>query len=296
MLPTRDGSIRLFRFSGIEVFLHWTWFIIAVYGISVRGHAYSSVVWNALEYLGLFAIVLMHEFGHSLACRQVGGKADQIILWPLGGVAYVSPPPRPGATFWSIAAGPLVNVMLLPVFTVLMFISTNFPPDLATLVKTLWVINTVLLVFNMLPIYPLDGGQILRSLLWFIFGPARSLLIAATLGMLGVSLIFLYAFWQREVWMGLLGLFISFQCWNGFQRARLLLKLARVPRHSGWACPDCKEPALRGAIWPCDQCRQPIDPIESGGQCQNCSGYNGTVHCAFCGGAHPIERWQGNPR
>ena len=65
---------------------------------------------NVLEYLALFGIVLLHEFGHALACRQVGGTADRIMLWPLGGVAYVNPPSRPGATLWSLAAGPLVNV------------------------------------------------------------------------------------------------------------------------------------------------------------------------------------------
>ena len=68
-----------------------------------------------LECLALFVIVLLHEFGHALACRQVGGQANQIVLWPLGGVAYVAPPPRPGPTLWSIAAGPLVNVALTPV-------------------------------------------------------------------------------------------------------------------------------------------------------------------------------------
>ena len=73
------------------------------------------MVWPVLEYLALFVIVLVHEFGHALACRQVGGQANQIVLWPLGGVAYVAPPPRPGATLWSIAAGPLVNVVLAPV-------------------------------------------------------------------------------------------------------------------------------------------------------------------------------------
>ena len=67
-----------------------------------------------------FLIVLLHEFGHALACRQVGGTANQIVLWPLGGVAYVNPPQRPGATLWSIAAGPLVNVALLPSFAELM--------------------------------------------------------------------------------------------------------------------------------------------------------------------------------
>lgn len=70
--------------------------------------------WNIAEYLALFGIVLLHEFGHALACRQVGGKAERVVLWPLGGIALVQPPPRPGALLWSIAAGPLVNLVLVP--------------------------------------------------------------------------------------------------------------------------------------------------------------------------------------
>src|SRR5258708_3733008 len=114
-----QGSIRLFRFSGIDVFLHWSWFAIAAIEIQNRRGSYSSVTWNVLEYLALFLIVTIHEFGHALACRQVGGRADRIVLWPLGGVAYVDPPPRPGATLWSIAAGPLVNVALFPILLVI---------------------------------------------------------------------------------------------------------------------------------------------------------------------------------
>src|SRR5579863_1441973 len=116
-MPTRQGSIRLFRFAGIDLYLHWSWFLVAFYEINARRNNYSSLAWNILAYLSLFCIILLHEFGHALACRQVGGKADQIVLWPLGGVAYVAPPPRPGATLWSIAAGPLVNVGLLPVLS-----------------------------------------------------------------------------------------------------------------------------------------------------------------------------------
>src|SRR5258706_1431228 len=87
-MPTsRQGSIRLFRFSGIDVFLHWSWFVVAAYEINGRTRSYSSLTWNVLEYLALFLIVMLHEFGHSLACRQVGGQANQIVLWPLGGVA-----------------------------------------------------------------------------------------------------------------------------------------------------------------------------------------------------------------
>src|SRR5215469_6083362 len=175
----RQGSFRLFRFSGIEVFLHWSWFVVAAYEISARGRRYSSVGWNIAEYLALFLIVTLHEFGHALACRQVGGTANQIVLWPLGGVAYVNPPPRPAATLWSIAAGPLVNVALLPIFSVLVIFSRSSGwattmPNAHGFLRAVWFMNLGLLIFNMLPIYPLDGGQILRSLLWFVAGRARS--------------------------------------------------------------------------------------------------------------------------
>jgi Zn-dependent protease len=118
MLPSHKGSIHLFRFLGIHVFLHWSWFLVAVIQISYRAQRYSSYLWCVFEYLALFAIVLMHEFGHALACRSVGGRADQIVLWPLGGVAFVDPPQRPGATLWSLAAGPLVNALLIPILFV----------------------------------------------------------------------------------------------------------------------------------------------------------------------------------
>src|SRR5215472_7155476 len=125
MLPPRQGSIRLFRLAGIQVYLHWTWFFV-IFWIQARRGTYSSVIWNVLEYVALFAIVLTHEFGHALACRQVGGRAEQIILWPLGGVAFVAPPQRPGAVLWSIAAGPLVNVALAPILTTLFLLARQF--------------------------------------------------------------------------------------------------------------------------------------------------------------------------
>src|ERR1017187_8616354 len=102
-MPTaRQGSIRLFRFVGIDVFLHWSWFLVAAFEIQSRSEKYSSLTWNVLEYLSLFLIVMLNEFGHAFACRQVGGTANQMMLWPLGGVAYVNPPPRPAATLWCI--------------------------------------------------------------------------------------------------------------------------------------------------------------------------------------------------
>jgi len=105
MTPTRQGSFHLFRFAGIDIFLHWSWFVVAVIEVQNRSGSYTSITWNVLEYLALFAIVLMHECGHALACRQVGGHADQIVLWPLGGVAYVDPPPGPAQLFGASPQG-----------------------------------------------------------------------------------------------------------------------------------------------------------------------------------------------
>src|ERR1700689_5494963 len=97
----RQGSIHLFRLAGVDLYLHCSWFLVAAYEIQSRQGSYSSVMWNVLEYLALFLIVLTHEFGHPRACRSVGGTATQILLWPRGGVAYVTPPQRPGAMLWS---------------------------------------------------------------------------------------------------------------------------------------------------------------------------------------------------
>src|SRR5690348_15807361 len=213
----RKGSVHLFRFAGVDVFLHWSWFLVALFEINARSGRYSSVAWNAAEYLALFAVVLLHEYGHALACRQVGGRANRIVLWPLGGVAYVDPPPRPGATLWSIAAGPLVNVALLPILLIAVTAaeSAGWPSqsrDAYTLLLTISKINFWLLVFNILPIYPLDGGQILRSLLWFILGRARSLMAATVLGLLGATAFIGLAVWERDLWLGAIALYMAMNC------------------------------------------------------------------------------------
>src|SRR5688500_8301277 len=191
MASAHSGSFRFFRVSGIQVYVHWSWFLVAWLEISTRRHVYGSWVWNAAEYLGLFLIVLLHEFGHVLACRQTGGVANEIVLWPLGGVAFAKPPPRPGAELWTIAAGPMVNVALWPILMVATWGCSAMGwservPDLERLLFMLWTINRALLLFNVLPIYPLDGGQMLRSLLWFQIGRGRSLHLAAAIGMVGI--------------------------------------------------------------------------------------------------------------
>ena len=295
-MPTRQGSFRLFRFSGIDVFLHWSWFLLAFYEINARRGDYSSIGWNVAEYLALFLIVTIHEFGHALACRQVGGEANRIVLWPLGGVAYVNPPQRPGATLWSIAAGPLVNVVLAPIIMIIGRVSLLLGwyaavPDLRPFIHAVFLIDVVLFVFNILPIYPLDGGQILRSLLWFVMGRARSLLVATVLGFVGIVAFIGLAIWTQTLWYGVLAIFMLMNCWSGLQHARALLRFAKLPRRFGYSCPSCQASPPIGEYWKCGKCGQAFDSFQSEAVCPHCATRYEVTRCLDCGAMHPIREW-----
>ncbi len=295
-----QGSIRLFRFSGIDLFLHWSWFLVAVYEINGRSRSYTSVSWNIAEYLALFVIVMLHEFGHALACRQVGGTADRIVLWPMGGVAYVRPPQRPGATLWSIAAGPLVNFAFLIVLYLLGLLNgmngwEGAIPNVHPFMRALSSINLGLLIFNLLPIYPLDGGQILRSLLWFMLGRARSLMAATVIGFIGVAGLIALAFFIRSPWIGLISVYILMNCWSGLKQARALLRLDKLPRTAGSACPSCKTAPPAGAFWKCNLCAQTFDTFQTRGVCPKCRAQFATTKCLDCGVASPMSEWVASP-
>ena len=221
------GAFPIFRLAGVRVYLHFTWFIVAALEITRFAHRYHNPIWAVLEYLALFAIVLMHEFGHAFACRQTGGRADTIVLWPLGGIAFVKPPPRPGAYLWSIAAGPLVNVILFPFLTFFALAVARLHwgtvhPDFYHFVITIFSMNGVLLFFNLIPVYPLDGGQIVRGLLWLKFGPIRSLKAASIIGFAGAILFALWAITSRSIWLGIIAFFIFAQAQAGWRAAQNL--------------------------------------------------------------------------
>lgn len=291
------NSIRLFRIRGIDVFLHWSWFIVAAVEIGSRRSAYTSPVWNVLEYVALFVIVLLHELGHALACRQVGGQANRIMLWPLGGVALVNPPQRPKAMLWSIAAGPLVNVILVGVLwgasaagDVLNL--RALIPDVHQLFDALSLINAGLLIFNLLPIYPLDGGQILRSLLWFVMGRATSLMTASVLGFLGVAGIGLVAVRFGSGWFAILGVYIALNCWNGFRVAQALMRLESAPRRQNYRCPACHSSPHQGPFWRCHKCTAIFDMFERLATCPSCGTQFETTGCLECSALNPLASWK----
>jgi len=307
------GSIHLMRLWGIDVFLHWSWFLIAFVLISTRrptapegadsGDAvtYLFYFWRAVEYVALFGIVLMHEFGHALACRSVGGKADTIVLWPLGGIAFVSPPARPAALLWTIVAGPLVNlVLLVPCGLCWYLLGPDAWPALREVLLALTIINLVLFVFNMMPVYPLDGGQIVHALLWFFLGRWRSLQIASAVGsFVGVSLFaFLTALVllnQVEVgavlMLGLILLFILMQSLNAFRVASHYLAVELLPPRQDCACPHCLRAPPRGRHWLCHECQTRFDTFETRGQCPGCGAWYLDTACPHCQHSNHIDRW-----
>jgi Zn-dependent protease len=300
MIDARSGSFRFFRFRGVQVYVHFSWFVVAWYLIATRRGAYGSVGWMVVEYVALFAIVLAHEFGHILACRQTGGVANEILLWPLGGLAFGTPPPRALAELWTIAAGPLVNVVLIPV----LFVASQVVaasglgervPDLGVLLAQLGRINAGLLVFNLLPIFPLDGAQILRALLWLRVGRARSLVITTSIGFAGIA-VFLVLRWSARAdelaWTVALAVFFALQCAAAFRDGRALQALESVPAHSEFTCRACGQPPPKGPLWACERCGQNYDAFWTRGVCPHCATPRAEIRCPHCGDAQPLEAWE----
>jgi Zn-dependent protease len=293
---TRQGSFRIFRFAGIDVFVHWSWLLVAWFELSNRPNNYATPVWNIIEYLTLFGIVTLHEFGHALACRQVGGTANTIMLWPLGGVAFVQAPPRPGALLWSIAAGPLVNVALVPVTVGLLLAAKvagleQTAPDAAQYLSSIAVINAALLFFNMLPVYPLDGGQVLQALLWFVVGRAWTLLLVSLMGLVAGTGLVGVCLWYHETWMALIAVFITWRGVVGFRQGMALWRMMRAPRHRDFACPACGESPPAGDYWACGRCRTRFDTFVHSATCPGCGGQSPETQCVNCHAHSPVARW-----
>lgn len=301
MQRTTNGSLWLFRAFQVDVYVHWSWFLIAFYQISSRPSYYENSVWKIIEYVSLFGIVLLHEFGHALACRSMGGKADTIVLWPLGGIAFVAPPARPGALLWSIVAGPLVNLVLAgPLIALALLVPEEWSVDLHRYLGFIAIVNVGLFVFNMLPIYPLDGGQILFALLWYPLGRWKSLQIVSAIGLvfgLGAFLCLVLLTMLGVVApgnvliLGLICLFVAFQSAASFQSARHVQHIENLPRHADCACPGCFTGPPQGQFWLCEECGARFDKFETRGKCPACGAWFLLTQCQHCGQQHHIDRW-----
>ena len=232
MARDMNGSWRIFGALGIDVYVHWSWFIALMIFFQLFGGDNPAMF--LLLFGTLFGVVVLHEYGHALACRSVGGHVVHIVLWPLGGIAFVQPPPRPSALLWTIAAGPLVNLALIPLGIAAILAGSAFGAGDASLMYLNWFvyINVLLLLFNLMPAYPLDGGQILQAVLWYFMPRARAIRYSSAIGLVfgGLMVAFgLVGHINPEIgrtlpitplWMAILGAFITMEAYKTFQLAK----------------------------------------------------------------------------
>ena len=166
------GSSKIGRAFGIDVKVHWTFFLLLAF-FAFIGYQGGGGLVGTLAIIALIAMlffsVLLHEFGHSLVAQRLGLEVRDITLLPIGGVSNLrTPPERPSEEVKITVAGPLVNVVLAPIFFgvgLLLGAEPRIPTDLFTGIGSvgqfffyLGYLNVVLALFNLIPAFPLDGG------------------------------------------------------------------------------------------------------------------------------------------
>jgi len=212
-------SVRIGKIFGIDVKVHLTFLLILVWGAINYGGS-AGPLYGVLVTLALFALVLLHELGHSLAAMWYGIGVKDITLLPIGGVARLERmPERPIRELVVAIAGPAVNVVLAGVlFPVVMGLaftqSTPFSlrllstPGLTGLLSFLLIANVSLVVFNMIPAFPLDGGRVLRAALGFFTNYQNATNIAVQVGRILAVGLGIFAIFSGQIFMALIALFI----------------------------------------------------------------------------------------
>lgn len=216
-------SARVFSIRGIDVRVHATFLLVVALGAWQWG-AHSGArgaIFGAGFMLALFGCVLLHELGHSFAAQHFGLKVKEILLLPIGGIATLHGRPVTPRQEVAIAlAGPAVNVVLAAVFMVVLwltgFISTTLgqlsavsvTPSLTGLLLLLVSGNATLALFNLLPVFPLDGGRVLRALLEMRWGVARGTAWAAGIGQIASLGLLGYAFLSGQLLLGVISVLV----------------------------------------------------------------------------------------
>lgn len=250
MIPTErpldnpiNWSFRAGRVWGIDIHIHVTFLIGAVILVWMDlpkvGEApipLGSVLIDALgTYAILFAIVLLHELGHCWGARTMGGEADQVLLWPLGGLAQVNPVHHPRAHLVTTLGGPMVNVAICalcsgaltlwmgslgavpwnPLHPTTPVDVTLFPTTGQAWLLRVYGTSYFLLLVNLLPVFPFDGGRIVQALLWSKRGYRSATEIATSTGMIGAVVIALFGLFTDQSWLlMMIAVFGYLTCWQ----------------------------------------------------------------------------------
>jgi Zn-dependent protease/predicted transcriptional regulator len=224
------AQIRLGRIAGISIGLHYSWFIIAfLITLSLIGRFSavtpkwsSATVWSSAIVTGLlfFVALLLHELAHSLLAKSRGLRVRAITLFALGGVSQIeSEAPDAKSEFWIAIVGPLAS-LVIGIVCLLLARSTgwilNSEPRTPISAVLVWLgyINLMLAAFNLVPGYPLDGGRVLRALIWWnTHSIDRSTRIAARVGQVVAFLFIFLGLYQFFLGKNFGGLWLAFIGW-----------------------------------------------------------------------------------
>jgi Zn-dependent protease/CBS domain-containing protein len=232
--------IKLFKLLGFEVRIDLSWLIIAglvTWSLAAGLFPYlypgqrSDTYWfmGIVGALGLFISIIAHEFCHSLVARKFGMTMKGITLFIFGGVAEMGDePPTAKAEFMMAIVGPLSSIAIGAVFYLIHLYgnSAGWNPPVNGVVYYIAYINGILAAFNLIPAFPLDGGRVLRSILWGLKGNLRwATRVSSAIGSaFGIALLILGIFWFIRgniiggVWMFLIGLFLRSAAQMSYQQ------------------------------------------------------------------------------
>lgn len=290
------STFRLFRLFGIDIGIHFTWIFIFVFFSWSLAQLYfpqaypgwsTALYWiiGVIGALMIFVSVLLHELAHSLVARRRGMTVNSITLFILGGVSNLEDEPnKPSTEFVMAIVGPGTSFVLALIFFGLSYIPQDVDGPAVALFGYLALINTFLGAFNLIPGFPLDGGRVLRSIIWGSTGNLQKAtniagIIGQTFGWLligaGLFMIFWYGIWFTGLWLIFIGWFLNSAADSSRKEIALRERLSMVKvkdligpesetigpqttisemvtnifnRHHGRAVPVCKDGQLMGIV------------------------------------------------
>lgn len=241
-------SFKIARVRGIDIKVHATFFLILVFGAlqwagSTPSNPMEGALFGVVLMILLFTCVTLHELGHSVMAQAFGINVREIVLLPLGGVALIAKmPEKPVQELLIAIAGPLVNVAI----AIILFIVTGGigidlmnlqsmlvalrEPSLTTLLVWLLFANVALVIFNLIPAFPLDGGRILRAILAMGLGYPQATRIASIIGQVSAVLLGIWGIATGQLLLTLIALFIFFSAGQerGIAESKTVLTTLRV--------------------------------------------------------------------
>ncbi|MFP6881759.1 MAG: site-2 protease family protein [Roseibacillus sp.] len=229
-------SFRLGKVAGTEVRVHLTFFILlAAFGWMFYAEGgVAAAVDGVVFIVAVFGCVLLHEFGHTLTAAKFGIRTPDITLLPIGGLARLERmPENPVQELLVALAGPAVNVGIAGVLFVIVGFP-NPPADIESILQIpfgqrLLVVNISLVLFNMIPAFPMDGGRVLRALLAMLISYGRATEVAATIGQLLAVLGAIFAIKSGALLLVLIALFIFLAARRESRMVQARITLAAVP-------------------------------------------------------------------